>query len=149
MDPALISAFSALGGAMIGGLLSGFAAVFSQRVQARANILGNDITRREELYKDFIMAASKAYGEAIQSNEPKIENLVGLYALVSRMRVIASPRIVDCADRVMVGIVETYFGPNRTMREIHEIIKEKGPSIDPLREFSELAHDDIDQLRSL
>jgi hypothetical protein len=42
-----------------------------QRVQARANIVANEITLREDLYKDFIMAASTAYGDALLTNEPK------------------------------------------------------------------------------
>jgi len=39
----------------------------------------------------FIVAASKTYGEAIVSGEPKIQVLVELYAMVSRMRVLCSP----------------------------------------------------------
>ena len=88
MDTALVSAFSALGGSVIGGLISGVAAVASQRVQAKATIVANEITRREDLYKDFIMAASTAYGDALLTNEPKVDKLVSLYALVSRMRVL-------------------------------------------------------------
>jgi hypothetical protein len=30
------------------------------------------MARRDDLYKEFIAAASKAYGEAIVSNEPNI-----------------------------------------------------------------------------
>jgi hypothetical protein len=54
---------------------------------------------------------------------------------------------VDCADRVMVTIVETYFASNRTVREIHELVKSRGALIDPLRQFSELARNDIAELR--
>jgi hypothetical protein len=147
MDTALVSAFSALGGSVIGGLISGVAAVASQRVQARANIVANEITRREDLYKDFIMAASTAYGDALLTNEPKVDKLVSLYALVSKMRVLLPLQIVDCADRVMVTIVETYFASNRTVREIHELVKSRGALIDPLRQFSELARNDIAELR--
>ena len=56
-------------------------------------------------------------------------------------------QIVDCADRVMVTIVETYFVPNRSVREIHELVKSRGALIDPLRQFSELARNDIAELR--
>jgi hypothetical protein len=148
MDSALVSALSALGGSVIGGLISGVAAVSSQRVQARANILANEIARREDLYKDFIMAASAAYGDALLTNEPKVDKLVSLYALVGRMRVLLPSQIVDCADRVMVTIVETYFVPNRTVREVHELMKSRDALIDPIRQFSELARNDIAELRS-
>ncbi len=93
------------------------------------------------------MAASTAYGDALLTNEPKVDKLVSLYALVSRMRVLLPLQIVDCADRVMVTIVETYFASNRTVREIHELVKSRGALIDPLRQFSELARNDIAELR--
>jgi hypothetical protein len=53
------------------------------------------------MYKDFSIAASKAYGEALVSNEPQIQDLVAPYAMVSRMRVVSSPRTIDSADNIM------------------------------------------------
>jgi hypothetical protein len=92
MDIAYISALSALAGSVVGGLTSGMTTSISYRAQARAARLANELTRRQDLFRDFIVAASRLYGEALRSSEPKIEELVGIYALVSRMRVLcASP----------------------------------------------------------
>jgi hypothetical protein len=60
MDVAYISALSALAGSVIGGLTSGMTTLMSQRAQARAGQLAHDLSRREDLYTDFIVAASKA-----------------------------------------------------------------------------------------
>ena len=49
--------------------------------------------------------------------------LVDLYAMVSRMRVLSMPKTVACADIVMRSIVETYFAPNRTVADIRELVK--------------------------
>jgi len=65
-----------LAGSLVGGLTSGIGGWLNQRSQTRAGQRAHDILRREELYKDFIVAASKAYGEAIVSNEPQIQDLV-------------------------------------------------------------------------
>ena len=43
-----------------------------QRSQARESQLAREMARRDDLYKEFILAASKAYGEAIVSNEPNV-----------------------------------------------------------------------------
>ena len=72
MDIAYLSALSALAGSVVGGLTSGITAWLSQRTQARAAQLAREMSRREDLYKDFIVAASKAYGDAIMSTEPQI-----------------------------------------------------------------------------
>jgi hypothetical protein len=71
MDPAYISAISALAGSVIGGLTTGFTTLVSQRSQARAGMVAHDLARREDLVRDFIIAASKTYGDAISNNEPR------------------------------------------------------------------------------
>jgi hypothetical protein len=41
------------------------------------------------------------------SNEPKLPEIVGLYSLISRMRVLSEPRTVLCADKIMLSIIDT------------------------------------------
>src|SRR6202795_895391 len=101
MDVAYVSALAALAGSVVGGLTSGITTWLSLRAQARIGQLAHELSRREDLFKDFIVAASKAYGEAIVSNEPQIQELVALYAMISRMRVMSLPRTVACADEIM------------------------------------------------
>jgi hypothetical protein len=45
------------------------------------------------------------------SNEPKLQELVALHAMVTRMRVLSSPRTVTCAEKIMKATVDTYFAP--------------------------------------
>jgi hypothetical protein len=142
MDTALISALSALGGSAIGGATSIVAALLSQRAQARAAWRGFDLTRRQDLYKDFMIAASKAFGEALASNQPRVQDLVDLYAMISRMRVVSSPQTVECADQVMRSVVDAFFAPNKTVREIHDMMQ-SGAGIDPLKQFSEIARKEL------
>ena len=88
MDAAYISGISALAGSVIGGLTSGFTTWLSQRSQARAGMIAHDLARREDLIRDFIIAASKTYGDAIINSEPKMPEIVDLYAMVNRLRVV-------------------------------------------------------------
>ena len=92
MDTAYISAIAALSGSVIGGLTSLAASWLSQSAQARAQQVIQDKSRRQDLYKVFIEDASRLYGEALMTDKAEISNLVGLYAMVSRMRILsASP----------------------------------------------------------
>ena len=76
------------------------------------------------------------------SNEPKIQELVALYAMSSRMRVLSFPRTVACAERIVGATMDTYFAPNKTTRELHELMK-SGTAIDPLKDFSEAAREEL------
>ncbi len=142
MDVAYISALSALAGSLVGGLSSTATTWLAQRAQVRATQLAREETRRSDLYRDFIVAASKAYGDALSSNEPVIADLVGLYAMVSRIRVLSTPRTAACADKIMLVIIDTYFSANRSVGELRELIKH-GSGIDPLKEFSEAAREEL------
>ena len=148
MDVAYLSALSAIAGSVVGGLTAGITTWVSQRAQARAGHLAHEMSRRDDLYKDFIVAASKAYGDALLSNEPQIPELVALAALISRMRVQSSLRTVGSAEKIMEATISAYFAPNRTIRELHDLMK-SGAGIDPLKDFSEAAREELRALTPL
>ena len=51
------------------------------------------MSRRDDLYQDFSVAASKPYGDALLSNEPEVPELVALSALISMMRILSNCRV--------------------------------------------------------
>jgi hypothetical protein len=146
MDAAYLSALSALAGSVVGGLTTGVSNLLSQVVQARAERRAREQSRKEDLYKDFILAASRAYGKAIVSSEPHLQEIISLYALVSRMRVSSSPEIVACSDKVMRTTVGTYLAPNKTIPQLHTLM-ESGADIDLLRDFAETARKELQASR--
>jgi hypothetical protein len=135
MDAAYLSATAALAGSAIGGLTSLTASWLTQRVQVRAQRLAHEVTRREDLYNDFINEASSAYADALQRTEVDVVKIVRLYSLVSRMRIVASREVIEQADAVMRTIMDTYRGPNRTIYDEAENIK--SGRLDPLLSFSD------------
>jgi hypothetical protein len=142
MDVAYVSAMAALVGSVVGGLTSTGTTWLSQRAQARAGQMAHEMELREDLYRDFIIAASKAYGDALLNSEPQIAELVSLHAMISRMRIVSLPGTIACADKIMLRIIDTYFSPNQSVRELRELIK-VGAGIDPLRDFSEVAREEL------
>ena len=108
MDPGYFSAFAALAGSLIGGLTSLGASWLNQHVQFKTQQIAQDVSRREELYKNFIEEASKWYVHALVHDKAEPSNLVNLYVMVSRMRVLSSPRVVENAERVVPLIMKRY-----------------------------------------
>lgn len=141
MNPAYLSAFSALAGSVIGGFTSLAASWLTQRVQVSAQQLAHDVSRREELYKDFVVEASQSYADALEHTEIDVAKIVRLYAVVSRMRVLSSQRVVEHAEMVMRMIMEAYRAPNRTIREAADNIETGG--LDPLRNFAEACREEF------
>jgi hypothetical protein len=136
MDVAYVSALSALAGSIVGGLTSGFSNWLSQRSQARVEQFNRDRERRKELYKDFILEASKVYTGAVMSNQPDIPELIALYGMLSRIRMMSSSAVLTCAERILVETVGAYSKPNQSLTELTELLK-TGTGIDPLKDFAE------------
>jgi hypothetical protein len=141
MDPAYLSAIAALAGSTIGGFTSLAASWLSQRVQFSAQYRATDRSHRERLYKSFIEEASRLYADAFEHDQPEVSNLVNLYSLVSQMRVLSPGQVVAAADQVVGRIVETYLGPNRSFRDVKEVMEDE--SMNFLRDFSTACRDDL------
>jgi hypothetical protein len=70
-----LTALSALAGSVFGGLTTGITTWLSLRSQARVGHRSGQLVRRQDLFNEFIGGASKAYGEALFSTDPKIQDL--------------------------------------------------------------------------
>jgi hypothetical protein len=148
MDSATISALAALSGAVIGGVTSFGTSWLSQQTQARVQARAHKLSQREELYKHFIEKAAKAYADSFirqAANVGEITELVDLFALVSMMRVVSSPPIVESANHMVRLIADSYLSPNKTLGELHQMIE--SDSIDALRAFSEACRDELRRFR--
>ena len=141
MDPAYFSAFAALAGSAIGGLTSLAASWLNHHVQFRAEQETRDLSRREDLYRAFVEEASKRYADAYENETAKVSDLVNLYALVSRMRVLSSSEVVEAADRVVRRIIEQYRAPNKTLRDVEELLDNE--ALNPLHDFSNACRDEL------
>jgi hypothetical protein len=61
------------------------------------------------------------------------------------MRILSPPKIVESADRVVRIIIETYLAPNRTFRDLREILD--NADMNPLRDFSEACREELKWFR--
>jgi hypothetical protein len=119
IDPAILSAVSALLGALIGGGASLAAAVYTQRMQDRLQRFGREATKREQVYAEFILTAAKALVRAYTTDglaaDGEEQRLIGL---VNRMRLFAPPKVIDEAEAVIEGIFRIALEPSLDLGRI-------------------------------
>ena len=145
MDGSAISALAALMGAMVGGLTSVTATWLTQRTQVRAQWLGQEVVRRQDLYNGFIEDASRCYVHALQHDEPDIPGLVNLYAKLGRMGILSSSKVLATAQHIERKILDTYVAPDKTFLELREMVQ--GGSVNLLDEFSAACREEFEFLR--
>ena len=141
MDAAFISALSALGGATIGGLASFGSSWLTQRTQLRFSQHEAVKAKREALYAEFVDEAARLYGDALGHQKDEVEDLVKIYALLGRIRLVSPRPVVAAAERTLDTISRTYLGPNRSLHEVIDDFQRGGS--DFFAEFGEACRQDL------
>ncbi len=145
MDTAYVSAISALLGAAIGGLASFGSSWLTQRTQLRFTDQEANRAKREALYAEFVAEASSRFGDALTHQRDDVADLVKLYALIGRMRLVASRPVIVAAERTLDTIVETYLGPNHTLHDVMDDAKQG--KLHFLVEYGEACREDLTRTR--
>ncbi len=142
MNPAYISAFAGLAGAIIGGLTSFGTTWFTQRAQLHNSDRQAQRAKLEALYNEFINEAARLFADALTRQVDDPTQMVTLYAVLGRMRLVAARPVIDAAMRIEDTILQTYLGPNRTLHEVRSVVREGGMK-SLLADFSEACRDDL------
>ena len=145
MDSSVITALAALAGTAVGGLTSVAANLLSHRIQIKGQWLQHERNRRQMLYRDFIEEASKCYIDALQHGEADISGLVGLYAKLSRMRVLSTKPVLLSAEHITNKILDAYLEPDKSFVELRDMARTG--AIDLLHEFSSACRDEFEHMQ--
>ncbi len=145
MDTAFLSAASALTGSLIGGISTLIASWLTQRGQLRTQALMREATKRETLYAEFIIDASKCRADAWSHHAETPELLAGLYSAVERMRLTSSDEVRQLAEKVVLHVIEAYAAPDRSFDELRQHVGRVASS-DPLKDFSEACRRELQAL---
>src|SRR5580700_5364448 len=100
-DSASISALAAIFGSLTGALASSVSTWITQKHQDRRDLLAKRIFYREQLYSDFISESTRALADAIQHNLQDPNKLTPTYALLSRIRLSSSTKVLASAERLI------------------------------------------------
>jgi hypothetical protein len=133
MDALHIPAIAAFWGSATGSIATLVTAWLARRRQDRLRRTERAVSQREKLYREFIEEASRLYADALVKEQVEPSQLVGMYALIGRMKIISCDDVVQAAEKVGRLILGTYLSPNRTLAELPDLIDD----VDPLREFSD------------
>src|SRR5271165_1546481 len=108
MDVVYLSALSALASSVVGE--NGLHDVDEPTFAGASEPAHGRLATAPDLVRDFIAATSETYADAAVSSEPKIKELVALWAMVSRMPVLCSPATVSC------GLIIDTLSPQRRLQ---------------------------------
>ena len=141
MNTAALSALAALGGSALGGITPLVSNYLIQRGLTRRELLSRELADRQTLYAEFIQFATKVYVSASTKQLDDMDELIVLYALVSRIRLFASTPVTEAAERFATLVTKRYGEQDLSMQEFKAATLT--PHVDPLNEFSSQCRDEI------
>ena len=144
MEPAVLTALSAVLGSAVGGSATFATAWLTQRTQGRREQIETEIRKREQLYVEFIAESSRLIIEAFDHQLQSPERLVALYSIINRIRLRCSEEVLAAADRTSTRIIERYLGPNLSPEEVRQTVLTR--TDDPLTDFSEACRHELRML---
>ena len=136
---------SAVLGSLVGGSASVATTWMAQKTVSRREAAREELRKREALYGEFIGECAKLFMDAFTHNLEKPETLLPVFALINRIRLCASRKVLVEAERLLGRITDQYFEKNMTVEELRKLAhSEQG---DPLREFGEACRAELKLLR--
>jgi hypothetical protein len=144
MSPGATAGLAAVFGSLVGALGSSTSTWITQRHQDRRDVLAKKIVRRETLYSDFINESARLLVDAAAHNASDPKNLIPAYALLSRIRLSSSPKVLQAAEGVVKRIVETYPQPNLTAEQIQSVAVS---GENPLKDFSDICRAELESMQ--
>jgi hypothetical protein len=141
MNPPTITALAAIFGSLVGALGTSISAWIIQRHQDRRELIAKNVFHREQLYSDFITESARIIVDSLQHNVVDPKNLIPAYALLSRVRLSSSPKVLESAEKLIRDIIGAYAQPNLTPEQIQSGAMNGD---DPLKHFSEVCRAELD-----
>jgi hypothetical protein len=134
MDSSIVTAMAATLGSLVGAGASLATTWLTQRTQRiRANTEWR-LRERQALYEAFITEASRMSIDALVHSLEKPDQLIALYGILGRIRLMSGDNVLRTAEEVCHRIIELYRGPNLTPDQI--LAEFEADKLDPLKEFS-------------
>ena len=145
MDTALLSAMSAVMGSLVGGSASVATTWMAQKTLNRREVLREELRKREALYGEFIGECAKLFVDAFTHKLEKPETLLPVFALINRIRLCASRKVLAEAERLLGRITDQYFATTLTVEELRKLAHTE--KADPLSDFGEACRAELKALR--
>ena len=146
MDTALISAISAVMGSLVGGSASVATTWMAQKTMSKRELAREELRKREALYGEFIGECAKLFMDAFTHELEKPETLLPVFALINRIRLCSSRKVLAEAERLLGRLTDQYFAKNMTVDELRKLAHTE--RADPLSDFGEACRAELKSLRA-
>jgi hypothetical protein len=132
-------------GSLVGGSASLATTWLTKRTEIVRTTAERGLRERESLYKEFLNEASRVAVHALTHSFDGPDQIVSLYGILSRIRLVASDTVVREGEMCCMRILTMYGKPSMTVDELRGVIATANDlaELDPLRAFSNACRQEL------
>ena len=143
MDAPTVTVLTSL---FVGGMATVASAWITQKTLNKRELIRGEVGKRETLYGEFIGECAKLLMDSLTHSLETPETMLAVLALINRIRLCASPAVLEQAERLLRRITEQYLSRNLNIEELRELARDE--DADLLREFAETCREELAVLRT-
>jgi hypothetical protein len=132
-------------GSLVGASASIGTTWLTKRTELARTTAERNLRERESLYKEFLNEASRVAVHALTHSFEGPDQIVALYGILSRIRLVASPTVVREGEMCCLRILTMYGKPSMTVDELRGVIATANDlaELDPLKAFSKECREEL------
>ena len=145
MEATLITAMAGVFGSLVGASASIGTTWLTKRTEIVRTTAERKLRERESLYNQFLTEASRVAVHALTHSFDGPDQIVALYGILSRIRLVASNAVVHEGEMCCVRILTMYGKPSMTADELRGVIALANDlaELDPLKAFSNACREEL------
>lgn len=132
-------------GSLVGASASIGTTWLTKRTEIVRTTAERKLRERESLYNQFLTEASRVAVHALTHSFEGPDQIVALYGILSRIRLVASNAVVREGEMCCMRILAMYGKPSMTVDELRGVIATANDlaELDPLKAFSNACREEL------
>jgi hypothetical protein len=145
MESTLVTAMAGVFGSLVGASASIATTWLTKRTEIVRTTAERNLRERESLYNEFLTEASRVAVHALTHSFEGPDQIVALYGILSRIRLVASSAVVREGEMCCMRILATYGKPSVTAEELRGVLVAATDlaELDPLKAFSNACREEL------
>ena len=145
MEATLITAMAGVFGSLVGASASIGTTWLTKRTEIVRTTAERKLRERESLYNQFLTEASRVAVHALTHSFEGPDQIVALYGILSRIRLVASNTVVREGEMCCMRILAMYGKPSMTVDELRGVMATANDlaELDPLKAFSNACREEL------
>jgi hypothetical protein len=145
MESTLITAMAGVLGSLVGASASIGTTWLTKRTEIVRTTAERKMRERESLYNEFLTEASRVAVHALTHSFDGPDQIVALYGILSRIRLVGSSAVVREGEMCCVQILAMYGKPSMTAEDFRAVLAAANDlaELDPLKAFSNACREEL------